>query len=87
MKRERRKALTKLLSCLKAVGYKPCLKTWEGRKTIKNVTYLLTLMGVELPWKFGLYVSGVYSKELAEDMLEYDKKFGVTKTKSNLNLK
>jgi uncharacterized protein YwgA len=73
MKRERRKALTKLLTCLKATGYKPRLDTWEGRKTIKNVAYLLTEMGVKLPWKFGLYVSGVYSKELAEDMIAYSK--------------
>jgi uncharacterized protein YwgA len=50
------------------------INTWQGRRITQNLICLLQLLGTKIPYKFSLYICGVYSPELARDLTELSKK-------------
>lgn len=49
------------------------INTWQGRRVTQLVIFLLQLGGMKIPYKFSLYICGVYSPELANDITELSK--------------
>ena len=60
--------LKKLIACLKELGFKPKVSSFQDRLVIQKTTCLLEIMGFKLGYGFSLYVRGPYSPSLADDV-------------------
>jgi len=77
----------KLVACLKELGFKPKVDSFQHRLVIQKVMYLLERKGVKTGFTFGLYVRGPYSPDLTEAFYSHRKEVEGLKGGSELNAK
>jgi uncharacterized protein YwgA len=63
--------LKKVIACMKEVGKKRKVDSFEDKLVIQQMVYLLKLMGFSTAYPFSLYVRGTYSPELTRDLYEH----------------
>ncbi|MEK6924277.1 MAG: hypothetical protein AABW54_03510 [Candidatus Micrarchaeota archaeon] len=57
-----------VIACLKELGVKPRLASFEDRLVIQKVVFLLKKLGVDAGFGYGLYVRGPYSPDLTKSL-------------------
>lgn len=62
--------LKKVIACMKEVGKKPKVDSFEDKLVIQKTVYLLKLMGFSIEYPFSLYVRGTYSPQLTQELYE-----------------
>lgn len=58
------KVRDKLISLFDDLGVKHDLKSFENRKQLQKLTYLIEVFGIDLKFRFSWYVYGPYDKKL-----------------------
>ena len=81
------KNLEKVIACLKHLGMKPDIESFEHRLIIQKAVYLLQLKGVRTGFSYGLYVRGPYSPELAKELYENKAKLKALDARAELSQK
>ncbi len=77
----------KTIACIKAVGLKPKLNSFNDKLIVQKTIFLLEQKGLDCGAKFGLYVRGPYSPGLAHAMYSEQKKFESLQTTKTLSKK
>jgi len=78
---------SKLLACLHSLGIKPSMKTFDERKRMQKLTYLIPLFDIDIGLRFdsyNWYLHGPYNPELTStlfDITENHRRFAVGKLK------
>jgi uncharacterized protein YwgA len=62
------------LHVLRELEIKPDMKPFSTRLRIQKILYLLQELGLQTGWKFGWYVRGPYSPDLAHELFEHHEK-------------
>ncbi len=63
--------LKKVIACIREVGKKPKVNSFEDKLVIQKTVCLLELMGFKLGYSFSLYVRGPYSPDLTSDLYDH----------------
>lgn len=66
------KDLSKIKAAFELLNERWDMGSFEGRFVIQKVTYLLKILGMDINYRFSLYIKGPYSTQLASDY--YDPK-------------
>lgn len=85
MRSEKGMSLDKVVACLKALGFKPKVDSFEDRLIIQKAVYLLQLKGIKANFGYHLYVRGPYSKELTDQVYGNRKKIEQLETSAGLS--
>lgn len=62
--------LAKALAAYDELGLKVDINNFNSKLQAQKVAYLLQQLGVDLPYRFTLYVRGTYSSELTKELYE-----------------
>ena len=60
--------LNRTLAYLKELGFKPDVDRFQDKLVIQKTICLLELLGVDLKYRFSLYIRGPYSPDLTNDL-------------------
>ena len=63
----------KMLACLKHLGIKPSMESFDDRKKMQKITYLLPIFGVDIGLdmnSYSWYLHGPYSPELTKTLFD-----------------
>lgn len=63
--------LKKVIACMKEVGKKPDMESFEDKLIIQKTICLLQFMGFKVGYSFSLYVKGPYSPDLTGDLYDH----------------
>lgn len=74
----------KIIACLKGLGFKPSIDSFEDRLKIQKIVYLLGLKGIKTGFSYRLYVRGPYSPDLTKEI--YTKREDVEKLSTDVKL-
>ena len=76
---------SKMLACLEYLGIQPSMESFDDRKRMQKITYLLPIFGVDIGLdmnSYSWYLHGPYSPELTEtlfDIVEDPQKITISK--------
>jgi len=76
--------LDKVIAQLSFLGLRPEISKYEWRFIIQKTTYLAQVLGITTNYLFTIYVSGPYSKELADDYFQHITKVESLETEYDL---
>lgn len=76
-----------VIACLKELGVKPSLGTFENRLVIQKLVYLLQKLEVPTGFQYGLYVHGPYSPDLTKCLYAHQKELETLQTRHVLTAK
>lgn len=60
----------KIVACLQELGVEPSTKTFESRRIVQKLAYLVQVAGIELGLRFRWYLHGPYCMELTKAIYE-----------------
>jgi len=63
--------LNKVIACLKEIGLKPKINSFQDRLVIQKVVYLLQCKGIQSGFGYNLHVRGPYSPVLTKEVYEH----------------
>jgi uncharacterized protein YwgA len=60
--------LKKVIACMKEMGRRPKVENFQDKLVIQKAVCLLELLGLDMKYRFSIYVRGPYSPDLAADL-------------------
>jgi uncharacterized protein YwgA len=59
-----------LVACLKILGITPTLETFDERKLLQKLVYLMKMFGVDFGFHYNWYIHGPYSPDLTRELYQ-----------------
>jgi uncharacterized protein YwgA len=76
--------IDKVIACLKEIGFKANVESFNDRILLQKIPFLLKLKGIDIKFKYGLYIRGPYSTDLTQEI--YDNKSKIENLETNYDL-
>lgn len=76
--------LDKIIASLRFLDLKPDIRTYNGRFLVQKIAHLAQSLGLQTHYYFTIYISGPYSRVLAEDYYKERNKVNALETEYEL---
>ena len=78
-------SLNKAIACMKEIGFKPKLNSFEKRLIMQKTIFLLEQKGINMNFEYSLYIRGPYSPSLTAEMYQNQKMIEELQTTEKLS--